>query len=164
MAWGTPTPFSWEGGTLSENSYKPFKDQWEVTLLRKTRSVQRLPRSFVTNKQTYRHTNILLLYYKDLPNKISTVTAENGLLKKPLYKLNQNFKNKHWDILKFNIFKVFQCFPAVSLSVFVFLVQVRFYWVLGRPTRIVRVPSGLSINHFTMKNNKERLDIECKLK
>ena len=46
--------FSWEGGgTLPQNR--------EPTLLRRTQLVQRLARSFGTDKQT----NILLLYYKD---------------------------------------------------------------------------------------------------
>ena len=50
--------FSWEGcGTPPQNSYKPSQDLRVATLLRRTRSVQRLSRSFGTN--------ILLLYYKD---------------------------------------------------------------------------------------------------
>ena len=45
--------FSWEGGgTLPQNSYKPSRDLWESTLLRRTRSDQRLARSFGTNTQT----------------------------------------------------------------------------------------------------------------
>ena len=45
--------FSWEGGgTLLQNSYKPSRNLWEATLLRRTRSVQRLARSFGTNKHT----------------------------------------------------------------------------------------------------------------
>ena len=46
------------GGTLPENSYKPFRDLLEAILLRKTRSVQRLARFFGTDKKR------LLLYIK----------------------------------------------------------------------------------------------------
>ena len=42
--WGYPTP--------QENSYKPSRDLWEATLLRRTQSVQRLARSFGTDTQT----------------------------------------------------------------------------------------------------------------
>ena len=45
--------FSMDGGrTLPQNSYKPSRDLWEAYLLRRTQSVQRLVRSFVTNRQT----------------------------------------------------------------------------------------------------------------
>ena len=46
---------------LLQNSFKPSRDLWEATLLRTTRLVQRLARSFSIDKQT----NIMLLYYKD---------------------------------------------------------------------------------------------------
>ena len=50
--------FSWEGvGTLPQNSYKPSRDLWEATLLRRIRSVQQLARSFSTNRQTHRKTS-----------------------------------------------------------------------------------------------------------
>ena len=49
------------GGTLPENSYKSSQDICKATLLRRTRSVLRLARSFSSNI----HTDILLLYYKD---------------------------------------------------------------------------------------------------
>ena len=47
--------FSWEvGGTLSQNSYKPSRNLWEATLLRRTWSVQ-LFRYKYTHRQTDRH-------------------------------------------------------------------------------------------------------------
>ena len=50
--------FSLEGGgTLPQNSYKPSRDLWEATLLRRTRSVQRLARSFGTDTQTDKQTS-----------------------------------------------------------------------------------------------------------
>ncbi len=53
---------SWEGGgILPQNSYKPSRNLYEATLLRRTRSVQRLARFFGTNRQTDRHRSTL--YY-----------------------------------------------------------------------------------------------------
>ena len=50
--------FSWEGGgTLPQNSKKPSRDLWEATLLRRTQSVQRLARSFGTNKHIDKYTS-----------------------------------------------------------------------------------------------------------
>ena len=55
--WGEGGQFlSWEvGGTLPQNSDKPSQDLWEATLKRRTMSVQRLRRSFGTDRQTDRH-------------------------------------------------------------------------------------------------------------
>ena len=55
-----------------QNSYEPSQ---EATLLRKTRSVQRLARSFGTLRQTH----ILLLYYKDIKSKAEISRELNNL-------------------------------------------------------------------------------------
>ena len=44
-----------------KKNYKPSRDLREASLLGKTRSVQRLARSFGTNKKTDKQTHILLL-------------------------------------------------------------------------------------------------------
>ncbi len=59
------------GVSLPQNSYKPSRDIREsTTLLRRTRSVQRLGRSFGTNIQTNKEIYTLLLYYKDNPKNL----------------------------------------------------------------------------------------------
>ena len=45
------------GGTHPQNSYKPSRGLYEATLLRRTRSVNRLARSFGINKQRDRQTS-----------------------------------------------------------------------------------------------------------
>ncbi len=59
------------GGILPQNRYKPSQDLCVATLLRRTRTVQQLVRSFGTNIQTHKHTScyfILRIYVVFIPD------------------------------------------------------------------------------------------------
>ena len=109
------------GGTLPQNSYKPSCDLWESTLLRRTRSIQLLARSFGTNTQTHKYTNILLLYYKDkviLNLKTPEITGLNGL---------------HFSV-KF--------LKALQKSYIKITIILRAAWLLGVPVWPAQQPGG----------------------
>ena len=69
---------------FTPNSYKPSKDLWEATLLRRIISVQRLARSFVTYKK---QTDILLLLDKYCLSFYCLISYFLVVLRKPSPKL-----------------------------------------------------------------------------
>ena len=80
--------FSWEGGgTLPKNSSKPSRDLLEDTLLRRTRSVQRLARSFGTDTQTDKHTSCYFIIRRGIGVLCSLGTLKEST-HKPLKSLN----------------------------------------------------------------------------